>query len=345
MGAVLALTLAALNRLIDQSTATASSRDPYDTHLLALAAILLFCIFDIRQGNSTNWFWHITAAKNLISCRTNSTTHLGPSSDPWPFLLDLFEYVDSIITISKCKPPLMEHDKHGRAAGAQMPGAQLNPIFGLSRPLIRYIGQISALSNRRKYRVNARFEQKFRESAAVIAGDLGAWEDPVSSSTSTGTGSIPFAAAVRTVRDADRSAAVHCAHAIKHASVLRLHQVVDGYRIPSGASTRCLRAILDRVRRVPIGSPAESALVFPLFMAGAVSTEREDRMTVACRWDVIGRTIGFGNVAIKGRAVLDLVWARMDEDFERARGRGEPETSEVNWASIRWHSFSELVLF
>ncbi|CAJ2507869.1 Uu.00g090550.m01.CDS01 [Anthostomella pinea] len=322
--------LSALNRLIGEGPKSKSS-NPFDTELLALAAILLFCIIDIRQGISTNWLWHITAAKNLISCRTNSTSSLGPSSDPWPFLLDLFEYVDSIITISKCKPPLIEHAKHTPDVGPR--NLLLNPIFGVARPLIRFIGQISALSNRRKYRVNARFEEKFRESAAVINQNLRAWEPEPR---------LP--SVILSIRDADLCSAIHCAYAIKYASILRLHQVVEGYKLPNPTSTECCRNILSHVQQIPIGSPAESSLVFPLFMAGAVSVEQEDRMTVGCRWAIIGRTIGFGNVA-KGRIVLDMVWKAMDEDLSKARERGEEETTEANWAKIRWNHFSELVLF
>ncbi|KAI1338672.1 fungal-specific transcription factor domain-containing protein [Xylariaceae sp. FL0016] len=325
--------IAALNKLIDEGSTPNSPSDPFDTCLLALAAVLLFCIIDIRQSDSTNWFWHITAAKNLIASRRTSATGIGAASDPWPFLLDLSEYVDSIISLSKCQPPLIDHLEQASGSKDDSRADPLNPIFGLAKPLLRFIGQISALSNRRKYRVNARFEEKFRLSAATIGQNLRAWEPE-----------HRVAPSIQSVQDVDLAAAIHCAYAIKFASILRLHQVVEGYKIPNDTSTECLRTILSHVQQIPIGSPAENSLVFPLFMAGAVSIEPEDRMTVSYRWAVIGRMIGFGNVA-KGKIVLDMVWKTMDEELQRARESGGEETTEANWASIRWHNVSELVLF
>jgi hypothetical protein len=136
--------------------------------------------------------------------------------------------------------------------------------------------------------------------------------------------------------------AEHAALAIKWASILRLHQIVDGYDLPHPTPNECLRNILLHVAEVRVGSAVESLLVFPLIMAGSVALSKDDRMTIRSRWLIIERTIGFGNIA-NGGQLQEQVWKAMDEELQV--DSGEPGKVTVNWAKIRWYDFSELVLF
>jgi transcriptional activator protein UGA3 len=215
-----------------------------------------------------------------------------------------------------------------------------NLVFGVARPLFRLIGQISALSSRRKDRMKPFFDAKFRRSAAMIDANLRAWKPPNESSSAPSLSSnFPSSG---TVRDRDIEESVHAALAIRWASILRLHQIVDGYALPHPVPSECLHQILDQLQHIRVGSAVESLMVFPLIMAGSVALSQEERMTIKSRWLIIERTIGFGNIA-KGGKLQERVWEAMDREI--TGDNGEPGKVNVNWASIRWHEFNTFVMF
>ena len=86
--------LKSLNDIISMNSSASSEE--------ALAAILLLCMIEICDGNSTKWAWHISAAQAIIRSKQRSQ-----QTSTWRFLLAIFGYVDSVITISKCQPPLI----------------------------------------------------------------------------------------------------------------------------------------------------------------------------------------------------------------------------------------------
>jgi len=339
--------LTALNDLIASGSSTSFFKEQ------ALASILLFCIIDIREGNSSRWSWHITGAKTVITSADQVYGRPSIDTSSWSFLLDVFEYVDSVVTISKCQPPLIDHKKLRPAenyaptdsseASTSIQSSELyqgNAIFGVARPIFRLIGQISALSSRRKDRMKPFFDAKFRKCAEAIEVDLRAWNGPNVSET----GSMPLnsLSSSKTVRERDLDEAAHAAVALKWASILRLHQIVDGYSIPHPVPEECLQNILNQLKCIRAGSAVESLMVFPLIMAASVALSKHDRMTIRSRWLIIERTIGFGNIA-KGGRMLEKIWEAMDEEMEESSG--EPGRVNVNWASIRWHDYGFLVMF
>lgn len=335
--------LVALNKLIASGLKTSFFREQ------ALAAILLFCIIDIREGNSLKWSWHIAAAKAIITSDNQSSTASTHTSS-WPFLLDVFEYVDYIITISMCKPPLIDHESLRPQEDPIAPPtpssptpalskSQYNAIFGVARPLFRTIGQISELSSRRGERTNPGFDVQFRQMAKNIETKLRAWSPPHHEGPPSMDSSSSDS---ETVYERDLREASHAALAIKWASLLRLHQIVEGYALPHPVPSECLQNILDNMRQIRIGSAVESLMVFPLIMAGSVALSRDDRMTIRSRWLIIERTIGFGNLA-KGGVLQEQVWNDMDKEINR--DPGAPGEINVNWARTRWEQYHELVLF
>lgn len=183
------------------------------------------------------------------------------------------------------------------------------------------------------------FDAKFRKSAKAIEAELRAWNPPNTSETAH----LPMntSTSSKTVRECDLNDAAHAAVALKWASILRLHQIVDGYSIPHPVPDECLQNILYQLRCIRVGSAVESLMVFPLTMAASVALSKHDRMTIRSRWLIIERTIGFGNIA-KGGKMLEKIWEAMDEEI---KGSGEPGRVSVNWASIRWHDYGFLVMF
>jgi len=170
------------------------------------------------------------------------------------------------------------------------------------------------------------FDEKYRKCAAEIDARLRAWEPP--SLESPGENNF--------------KEAIHAAIAIKWASILRLHQIVDGYALPHPIPTESLRQILDNLQNIRVGSAVETLMVFPLIMAGSVALSQEDRMTIRSRWLIIERTIGFGNIS-KGGKLLEQVWEAMNREING--DVGEPGKVNVNWASIRWYEYGSFVMF
>jgi hypothetical protein len=347
--------LAGLNDLI-ASTPTTTSSSFKET---ALAAILLLCIIDIREGASSRWSCHIAAAKTLILSQkaAPSTNPTYDNSPTWSFLLDLFEHIDSLITISKCSPPLLPPSSFQPSSTFMHPPSPFHadaktaysPVFGLARPIYRLIGQISTLSSKRKYRVTPSYESRFRRAAGNVERQLRAWEPAMPSATL-------FSQTQFYAQNYD--AAYHAACALRHAALLRLHQIVDGYAIPAETPSECLRKMLWHMGEIPEGARVEVQLFYPLVMAGSVALEEQDREVIRHLWRRVDKRIRMGN-SEAAQKLRESVWAGMDEERKGwgagvgIRGMGinlnglddEGETVEINWAKMRWFDFKELVLF
>lgn len=89
--------------------------------------------------------------------------------------------MDSVITISKCKVPLISLEElsddgaspdetrdHMSSLIATPYRSHNEALFGVAQPLFDMIGKISALANRRKDRVDQTAEILFRQSAMEI---------------------------------------------------------------------------------------------------------------------------------------------------------------------------------
>lgn len=288
-------------------------------------------MIEICDGNSTKWSWHISAAQSII--RSEKRLHHSTTST-WRFLIAVFGYVDSVITISNCQAPLMtleELAQDENPAGSSAPSPEVRPctlyneaLFGFSLPLFDSIAKISDLANRRKDRIDDISELWFRQSAIRIENDLREWEPDVGDQ-----------AMDRNSRDL-----VHAAYAIKWASILRLHQVVEGYNRSDLCVSECTSQILDHISEIRFGSPAEHILIFPLVMAASGCQDEEQRITVRERWMVMERTLGFDNI-FHAREMVEAVWKTKDQGVQDGT---EQSGSTVNWAKIRYFDFPGVVL-
>lgn len=313
--------LKTLNVIVSSNSASSSEE--------TLAAILLLCMIEIYDGNSTKWSWHISAAQTII--RSNKTMR-SSSSTTWRFLLAVFGYVDSVITLSNCQAPLItlkELAREEQSTDSSISSSSVIPytshneaLFGFALPLFDLIGRISDLANRRKDRIDEVSELWFRQSATRIEADLRGWEPDCQATD-------------RNSRDL-----VNAAYAIKWASILRLHQVVEGYNRSDPCVSECTSRILDHISEIRFGSPAEHILVFPLVMAASGCQDDEQRMTVRERWLVMERTLGFENI-YRAREMVEAVWKTVDQGAEDGTENGG---RDVNWAKIRYFDFPGVVL-
>jgi transcriptional activator protein UGA3 len=252
----------------------------------------------------------------------------------------MFGYVDSVITISKCQAPLIAPEELAQEGGSSgsLPGPLISfskshneALFGAALPLFTLISQISELAHRRKDRVDEISELWFRQSALRIEMNLRAWKPNLHVSCRC------FSCTSQSCKSEDL---IDAAYAIQWASILRLHQVVEGYNRSDREVVECTAKILEYISRIRFGSSAESILIFPLVMAGSGVQDDEQRMMVRERWMVMERTIGFDNI-YRARQMVEAVWKEMDKGKVDGTNDGG---LKVNWAKIRYYDFPGVVL-
>lgn len=133
---------------------------------------------------------------------------------------------------------------------------------------------------------------------------------------------------------------VNAAYAIKWVSILRLHQVVEGYHLTHPCVLECTSNILSYISKIRFGSSVECILIFPLVMAAAGSRDDEQRVMVKERWLVMEKTIGFENVR-RAREMVEAVWKAVDDGRENGNDNWG---MAVNLFKIRHYDYPGVVL-
>lgn len=119
--------------------------------------------------------------------------------------------------------------------------------------------------------------------------------------------------------------------ALQWAAFLRLHQVRFGYNRKDPRVIACLKLILSSVEVIDDNSDLETALAFPLLMAGSAASIKSDRDFIMLRLKSIQKKLKF-NYLTEFEELLKNIWSRDNN-----------EGHTVNWASIRYYQFPGLV--
>ena len=290
--------LSQVNRLLAQTDG------PYT--LEAAVTVLLLCLTELCDGTSRVWKWHLKAARTLLT--SGGTSGLERTTEG-TFCLNLFHYLDSMSTISRCKPPLL-HQSNSLADLTTNPQtafttSSAESIGGMAPALLDLLGTVNLLAAHRSRRVDDLSEIGFRTAAASVQAQLDTWRASYNESLMD-EGTVYN-------RDADSATT-----AFEWAVRLRLHQIVEGYDTRHGTVETAIEQILQATLSIPYGSPVEGSLLFPLVIAGASSTETEERMVVKERLIVMESTLGFGHIP-RARELLEVVWAEEESNWARVR--------------------------
>ncbi|KAJ5602223.1 hypothetical protein N7510_011757 [Penicillium lagena] len=296
------------------------SRSDRQSIFEACTTVLLLCLTELCDGQSKAWKWHLKAAGAILKSPAMRSL---VSTDEWTFCISLFHYLDSMSTISRCKPPLLHEGDSMTELSSSLRRSSVpelthshstDAIYGISPVLFDYLGMVNILANHRSRRVDELSEIGFRASAIHLENRINEWRvehDRID--TIDG-------------RELDTERATT---AFEWAIRLRLHQIVEGYdpfhEIVEGAVT----TILDAVREIPYASKVEGCLLFPLVIAGASSISVERRMVVKERLMVLESTLGFSHIQY-ARQLLEAVWK-------------SGSTSGLNWAAVRYNQFPGVV--
>ncbi|KAL3474257.1 fungal-specific transcription factor domain-containing protein [Aspergillus californicus] len=316
--------LARQGRALSQVNKLLARRDgPYPYTLEACATVLLLCLTELCDGTSRVWKWHLKAARTLLASTTNA--ELTPEGT---FCLSLFHYLDSMSTISRCKPPLLHEGQGTSIADLSIPNPDPLPnststtmedaITGVVPALLNLLGMVNLLASQRSRRIDELSDLGFRTAAAQVQMRLDSWR-------------AAYDASLATLEEQVNKDANSATTAFEWAIRLRLHQIVNGYDPYHDDVEAALERILQAVLSIPYGSPVEGSLLFPLVIAGASSTVMERRMVVKERLMVMENTLGFGHIG-RARELLETVWAGSQDE-----GGG------WNWARVRYMKFPGVV--
>ncbi|KAL2210961.1 hypothetical protein CC79DRAFT_548503 [Sarocladium strictum] len=306
---------------------------------IALVSSLLLCMTELFDGSSQGWEVHLNGAKRLLSALRRQ--HGQSWTGHYKFLLRLSRFLDSAATTSTCRPPLMESEAdEARALEglAASPEEDDSAVYGIPKELFHLVDQVNTLAEKRKYRVDAVSEARFREEAALVEDMIDTWSHErhdmplVKAGAHSPSGSTTSARSSNDVH--------HATTAYEYALRLRLHQVIEGYNIHDPLVQQAVATILDAVQSIRYGSALEACLLFPLVMAGGACQTMEQRVVVQDKLMVMERTCGFGYV-YNARQLVERVWRRRDE----AGGTTTQVGAVVNWAKIRYEEMHGLVVF
>ncbi|KAE8403223.1 fungal-specific transcription factor domain-containing protein [Aspergillus pseudonomiae] len=279
--------------------------------LEACTTVLLLCLTELCDGSSHAWEWHLKAASALLASVGDSSLE---STLEGRFCLQLFRYLDSMSTISRCKPPLLREDAKltdltANQSICSLSSAPVDAVSGMVPALLELLGMVNLLAAHRSRRVDELSELGFRTAASHVRSQLDSWR-------------AEYDSAAGTDYETDQVTT-----AFEWAVRLRLHQVVDGYDPHHEMVETAVSPILNAVMTIPYGSPVEGCLLFPLVIAGASSTDVERQMLVKERLMVMENTLGFGHIS-HARQLLETVWA---------------DEADCNWARVRYSLFPGMV--
>lgn len=307
---------------------------------IALVGSLLLCMTELFDGSSQGWEVHLKGAKRLLSALRRQNGELWTGH--YQFLLRLSRFLDSAATTSTCRPPLMDSEEEEAKALegiAASPEDDDSAVYGIPKELFHLVDQVNTLAEKRKFRIDAVSEARFREEASLVEDMLNTWSHHRrNSAASNNTHLTSFSSGARDASSSDD--VQHATIAYEYALRLRLHQVIEGYNIHDPPVHYAVATILDAVQRIRYGSPLEACLLFPLVMAGGACQTLEQRVVVQDKLMVMERTCGFGYV-YNARQLVERVWRRRDE----AGGEATEVGAVVNWAKIRYEEMHGLVVF
>jgi hypothetical protein len=127
----------------------------------------------------------------------------------------------------------------------------------------------------------------------------------------------------------DHREAIVAAGALQWATL----QKVERSNVSSSKLQQAIDMIISAASMIQPASKMESHFLFPLFMAGASSIHKGDRLTIESRPSIMERTISFGNI-LTAHNMLKILWQR--------KNNGD---TELDWLLIVREEVPWMILF
>ncbi|KAF6822732.1 C6 transcription factor, partial [Colletotrichum plurivorum] len=292
------------------------------------ATCLAFVIGDVCVGSRHGWYTHLNGARLVIESASATTssgdTLHGPDvfkkSSEGQWILRNFAYHDIVASVTLRRRPLMDS---GYLDGIT---DVVDTYLGVATGLLRHVSTLCFLDEETRLSPELAADEaaarmlRFRSTCAEVERELQDWR--------CRPDAAPELAAL--------------AHAFRGAVLIFLYRLVrtrlgdegaapsddrvsteGGWDIlPTKIRTQ-VSSILRHVAEIPVGSHAESAILFPLFLAGGEAAEEEHIDAVRVRLQMTLQKRRFQNIALSLDTLEDL--------WQRRKGNNQ---IAVDWTDI-----------
>jgi transcriptional activator protein UGA3 len=268
-------------------------------HETNAAACLVLLISEVCRGDREIWYSHLQGAKSIISSAQSGDKYGVDAfklSDEGQWVLRNFAYHDILASVTLSRPPLLN--------GAYLDGITdvVDSCVGVATSILKILADICALEHELNTSVlsDSDASEKFQD----LDTRLTEWS--CTADTSQDLACIAYA-----YRNA---AQIVLFRACGHASSVDycLPPEFDDHLCRDNISF-AVESLLDAIGAIPVGSLAESALVFPLFIAGGEAMTSEQQDIIRMRLQSTLEQRQFQNIT-RALQILEDLWQRRRTD-------------------------------
>lgn len=337
-----------------KSSTLRNDREDTNSIIIKMATLLILCGSEICKGDVSNWSAYLSWCWKILS--ENGGIFKFNTSKESHWLISNFAYHDLLSSSSNERGTyfpseqydLIFKDKEGYSRG------NLNPLLGVSKELIKIIGDISTLVYDSKNQLDQYYNRdqspfelhSLSSSPRSVNGqdandDDDDDDDALTDLSDHGKISRLLLAVIKKSKDIEHKIEtcrpdpkdlagltdeelelqLTLFEAIQIAAKLFLRQSIMKCN-PSMLECQVLNNDLIKCIDILVGSPVQASLVFPIFMAGVHSVTKHDRDLMTLRMENFIKVYGPWNLA-RAKYLMEKVWERNIEG-----------NSVVDWYSI-----------
>lgn len=332
-GSYAVATLEAQNNAIKNLTSSINApSNQMIWHETNAATCLALATSQISTSNGNGWLVHLQGAKHFI---TSAATHSGSGEElcgldafkmtpEGRWILRNFAYHDIIGSVTLGNRPILGSSYVNEISNG------IDSYLGVATSLLSYIGEITSLEDDTPAEdLDETFGLLFLAQCAQIEEDLQNWTCPADAEES-----------LAAMANAYRSVALILLYRLirrrfRADQEVQLTEVLEPTTTES-FQTKIEAQVVETLRHVsdvPVGAPAEAALLFPLFIAGGEARDEIQIDIIRARLEVNLRKRNFQNISHSLRILEDLWFQRQVFGIESA-----------DWVQILEASGEELVL-
>ncbi|KAL4888361.1 fungal-specific transcription factor domain-containing protein [Aspergillus ambiguus] len=285
-------------------SAVISSHDA-SCHETNAATSLILLTSEVCLGDYTKWYNHLNGVKNMImSCQSKTRGSIlhGPEilkqSPEGQWILRNFAYHDIIGSITLGKPPLLD-PKYLKGITDVV-----DTYVGVAMPILTIISEISSMKS-----LNLVRDYTSQRAIQDLEGSRSFWE--VEEGLKKWTCCTVSSPELQELAYAYRDAALIFLYRRTYRALVMEPTVGTTrerhYTILNSAILGKVISVLGHIINIPMNAGAESALLFPIFLAGAEATEGEHINVVRSRLRLLADKRPFHNI-LRAWEVLEDVW-------------------------------------
>nr|XP_036587259.1 C6 transcription factor [Colletotrichum truncatum]KAF6797990.1 C6 transcription factor [Colletotrichum truncatum] len=284
--------LSALAKSITNPSYDIASREAH------VAAALVLLTSEVCHGNYAAWYQHLVGAKHLIlsaghksaiGCGSPLGTDAFQKSQEGRWVLRNFAYHDILGSVTMGTSPLIDASYLRDMKGI------IDTYMGVGIEILTYIAQISTLVSKPTNATNINTFRSIEEKLLVWQPDSN-----ISPGLNLVASAYRNAALIYLYRE------MRCC--CRHQSISNESQVLGNADEVDVKIGRVTAEIISVVSQIPLGDMPESALLFPLFMAGGESHEDDQIEVVRSRLIAMMEKRRFHNIQ-RALDTLEKVWS------------------------------------